>query len=92
MTHTTEELESRLDNMIEFVTDATGQVETGTLANLGTLDKDVTQLCNDVEASPPEVAQSVSAKMAEMVSKLEQLAQALKEYQDNIQGDEGGQE
>ncbi len=89
MTHTAEELHSRLDNMIEFVVQATEQVESGTLANLGTLDKDVSQLCTDVESAPPEVAQSVSDKMAEMVSKLEKLAQSLKIYQDKVQEEKG---
>ncbi len=88
MTDTAEELQNRLDNMIEFVDQATEQVESGTLANLGTLDKDVSQLCNDVESSSPEVAQAVSNKMAEMVSKLEDLAKALNDYQDKVQSEQ----
>ncbi len=86
MTSNAEELQSRLNNMIDFVIQATDQVESGTLANLGSLDKDVSQLCSDIESAAPEVAQAVSGKMAEMVSKLEDLARALKDYQDRSQG------
>lgn len=90
MTDTAEELQKRLDSMIEFVAQAAEQVESGTLADLGSLDKDVSQLCSDVENAPPETAQAVSDKMAEMVSKLEGLAGALKAYQDKVEK-EGGE-
>lgn len=87
MTQTVEELLERLNSMIEFVSQATVQVESGTLANLGDLDKDVSQLCQDVETSEPDVAKEVSGKVAEMVTSLENLAAALKGYQDNIKKD-----
>jgi phage host-nuclease inhibitor protein Gam len=91
MTHTAQELQNRLDSLIGFVNQAKEQVESGELANLGSLDKDVSQLCNDVESSEPEVAQAVSEKMAEMVSSLEELANSLKTYQENVQDDGTGE-
>ncbi|NCC22498.1 MAG: hypothetical protein EOM26_08550 [Alphaproteobacteria bacterium] len=91
MTNTVEELETRLANMIDFVNQARDQVDSGTLANLGDLDKDVAQLCDDVEAAPPEVAQQVSSKMSDMISSLEDLARSLKTFQDNAQREKDGQ-
>ncbi len=81
MTHTAQELNERIDHMIDFVNQANAQAESGTLADLSDLDKNVTQLCDDVEASSPDVAREVSDKMAEMIAALEELATALKKYQ-----------
>lgn len=82
MSGTAENLRKRLDAMIETVREACRRTESGTLADLGHLDEDVARLCADVERAAPDDAHAVGAAMGDMISALEDLARALKEFQD----------
>lgn len=80
-------LRQRLEAMIETVQEACRLTDGGTLADLGRLDEEVARLCADAERAPDGDAQEVAAAMAGMISALEDLARALKDFQDRAAAD-----
>ncbi len=80
--HTIESLTQRLNDMIDFVDQARDRVDGGDLVDLGDLDGQVGTLCSDIESSDPQTAMEVAALMGKMISALEDLARALRDFQD----------
>ncbi len=81
-----EDLKTRFEGMITFITDSCAQIRADQMVQLGNLDTDVNALCNDVKDLPAEVGQAVRPLMETMIARLDELAQALNEYQDRHTG------
>ena len=65
---------ARLQEKIDFLDEMTARVRGDQIVNLDGLNDDVTSLCEQIEASTPEIAHRTEQKMAEMIGKLETLA------------------
>ncbi len=76
-----DELKRRFEDLIAYINKANEDVLDGRIGELADLDKDVTALCRDVESSEPALARDMQPLMAEMISKLDELAQNLTEFQ-----------
>lgn len=73
---------NRLRTICDFIADATAKVDGGEMVNLAGLDDDVASLCERTIALPPEDAAQAQPFMAEMITALDRLGQALRDYQD----------
>jgi hypothetical protein len=80
------EFEERFASMISIIDTALENLQAGKMPDLGTLDSEVAKICRDVEAADPALGQKVQPLMAEMIGKLDKMAQALMEYQQKIEG------
>lgn len=74
-----------LRNLIAFVEESLGKVQGGEMPDLGDLDGKVSTLCQNIETAENEIAQQLQPLMGEMIGKLDELAQALSEYQSKMQ-------
>jgi len=73
------ELQERIETMIDFVVEAEQKAQNDEIADLKTLDGDITDLCNDVTSAEPETAKELQPVMATLISRLDDLATGLKE-------------
>ncbi len=76
-----DDLKRRFEDLIEYINKANEDVLNNRIRKLADLDQTVTTLCHDVEAAEPVVAKDIQPLMAEMISKLDELAQNLTEFQ-----------
>jgi hypothetical protein len=83
MTH--EEIQKRLGELCQFITDSIQTVESGTMVDLSGLDEEVASICDHVVTLPPAEATQTQPLMAEMIGNLEKLGEALQKYQDEHQ-------
>ena len=81
---TVDEIKTRMQELIEFISQANETIQGGEMVDLMGLDDEVASLCDRTLALPPEHAVIVQPLMAEMISKLESLGETLKDFQDNI--------
>ena len=84
-----EQIETRMRDLTNFITQASDAVRAGQMVKLTHLDDEVASLCDQSVALPPQEAAQIQPVMAEMIGSLEELARALKEYQENKRS--GGQ-
>jgi hypothetical protein len=75
---------SRMQNVCDYIITSTTQVEAGEMVNLSGLDDDVAALCERAIALPPDQATQIQPLMADMISQLERLGTALRDYQDRL--------
>ena len=76
---------TRLENITDQIESAQKDLIAGILADLGDMDKDITILCREIEASPPEIAKEMKPLIAGMISELDELAISLSTYQTQLQ-------
>lgn len=77
-----QDISIRMQDLIHFIEDASESVRSGVMTDLQGLDEEVASLCDRTISLPPEQALEVQPLMAEMISRLEDLGRALKEFQD----------
>ena len=75
---------SRLSELTDFITEALARLEDGEVLNLNHLDDEVEALCEKSMALPPAEAAKIQEPMSQMISKLEELGVALKDFQSNL--------
>lgn len=75
---------SRLGELTDFITEALARLEDGEVLNLSHLDNEVEALCEKAMELPPAEATKVQEPMSQMISKLEELGVALKDFQSNL--------
>lgn len=80
--------EEQFRDLISYIEESTEEINSGKMADLTNMDHKVAALCESVENADTEVARSTQPLMAEMIAKLDQLAQALNDYQQKAQGTE----
>lgn len=75
-------LKERFETLIAFIVDSKTQVETDTIPELSDLDATVKALCTDVKKAEMETAQALQPVMGDMITHLDDLAEALRAYRD----------
>lgn len=81
MTQQPADFTQRFESLIEFIEQSNEKVLSGQMIDLGDLERNVAQLCKDIEKAPPETARETNALMARMISRLDELAQSLTHLQ-----------
>ena len=84
-----QEISSQLKELVSFIENAHEQLSSGTVVDLSRLDDEVARICEETLQLSPEEANNVQPAMAEMISKLEALGVALKEFQDGLRNKNG---
>ncbi|HPF77827.1 MAG TPA: hypothetical protein PLF01_00925 [Alphaproteobacteria bacterium] len=74
----------RLQELTSFIEDAQTKLQSGEVLSLSHLDDEVGQLCDQALNLPPQDAVKVQPVMANMISKLETLSIALKDFQSGL--------
>jgi iron-sulfur cluster repair protein YtfE (RIC family) len=78
----TDALRADMQVLTDFIIDAGHQVRSGNMVNLTGLDEKVARVCDRTLALPPAQATKMQPVMAEMIGHLEDLSNALRDYQD----------
>lgn len=79
-----DDIVNRLTQLTAFIETAEIQLSKGEVVNLSHLDSEVDELCNQATNLPPADIAKVQPVMATMISKLEQLGLALKDFQADL--------
>lgn len=75
---------ARLTQTIDTINQAQNDVAAGKVKDLSFMDKDVAVICNDIMKLSPDEAAQVQPIMADMITRLEQLAGSLQAYKDQF--------
>lgn len=75
---------ARLNQTIDTIIQAQNDVAAGKVKDLSFMDKDVAVICNDIMKLNPDEAAQIQPIMADMITRLEQLASDLQAYKDNL--------
>ena len=81
-------LPDRIQALINTIDQAIAQVESGEMINLEALDQEVAAVCDAATSPEPEDAPLVDEKMDMMIVKLEELSQALDEFEHTDEDEE----
>ncbi len=81
-----EAFEARFQELTAFVEEALDTVQSDSMPDLANLEDRVSGLCQDIETADEDTAAKVQPLMAEMIGKLDTLAQALNDYKEKAQG------
>lgn len=79
-----EELEQRLQAQIETIDEAIAKIRQNELLDIGFMDKEVAGICQQIIHSDEDAIKALEAKMIEMITRLDELAVELKQYQDRV--------
>lgn len=79
-----DDIKQKLDAMTAFIEEALEKLQKGEVLNLAHLDQEVSVLCEETLSLPPQEAQKIQPVMAHMISRLEELGVALKDFQNNL--------
>lgn len=74
----TQKLNDDINAMIEFLQSSKTDIENGTPAPLQQLDNRIIDICRRVEALPQEEGKKFQESLNEMISKLDELAETIK--------------
>jgi|GEM_PF-1661525 len=83
---TAEAIEAELAKQTDLIGAAIESVRGGTVADINEVERNVAVLCNEISGMPQEDAQRLEPAMAQMISKLEELAVALHDFQSESKG------
>ncbi len=75
---------NKLKEMSLFIDQAEAALKKGEVINLSHLDKEVEKLCEQALNLPPEDAKAIQPIMGEVISKLENLALSLQNFQSSL--------
>ncbi|MAZ76522.1 MAG: hypothetical protein CMH31_04385 [Micavibrio sp.] len=81
---TKDQIVKRLEEIIETINKAQDDVTSGLIQDLSFMDKDVAQVCGDIIKLEPKDAAAVQPIMADMISRLEGLAQSLQSFKETF--------
>lgn len=84
----TDDLEQKLQQQIDTIEKAIIKIRNNELLDISFMDKEVADICQSVIHSEDGTAQALEGKMIEMITKLDELAVELKEYQDRVRTDD----
>lgn len=74
-------LEKRFEDLRIFIESATNDAEKGKIKDMKPLEREVEALCKDVEQSKPETATQMKPVLADMIERLDHLADAIQAQQ-----------
>lgn len=86
MTYSRDQIETRMRELTDFISQSAQNVREGRMVALTHLDDEVAALCDAAIALPPAEAKQVQPSMAGMIAQLENLARALEEYRNQKGG------
>lgn len=75
-------LEQKLQQQIDLIEQAITKIRRNEVLDISFMDKDVAAICQQIIKSEEDAVQALEPKMIEMITKLDDLALELKEYQD----------
>jgi hypothetical protein len=78
------ELRIKMEKLNDFIINAENSVRDGKMMDLGSLDKEIADLCMKAVSLPPAEAHALQPMMADMIGNLERLGAALKDFRDNL--------
>ena len=78
------DIRARMEKLNDFIMKAEDSVRDGKMTDLGSLDKDIADLCMKAVSLPPVEAKDLQPLMADMIGNLERLGSALKDFRDNL--------
>jgi hypothetical protein len=78
------EVDVRLKSIIDYVQDCERRVLRGEIMDLQGLDRNVIEICDIITHLPAAEAQVLETKMAQLIERLEILAQSMREQQDKV--------
>lgn len=81
---TKDQIIQRLTQMTEAIDEAQNNVAAGIIKDLTHMDNEMAQVCDDIVKLPPEEAAQVQPVMADMISRLEALAQSLQSFKSQM--------
>ena len=84
-----QQIAARLNELSDFIDEANAKLDDGEVVNLTHLDDEVATLCEQTLSLPPQEAAQIQPAMADMISKLEELGTALKEFQESLKSKNG---
>jgi hypothetical protein len=79
-----DELRARLEKLIETVRAAKDKADAGESVDLSGLEKEVAALCRETATMGAAAAQELKPAIAEMISRLDELAASLVEYRKRL--------
>lgn len=83
-----EELNARLQQIIEFVAQSIQNVKQDNLTDMKAMDSEVAAVCTEIEESGKDVAAATEGKMVELIGLLDQLALEIDDYKNRTTADE----
>lgn len=89
---TEQSLPDRIQALIDTINQAIEQVENGELINLDDLDDEVQAVCEAAEEPDPNEMELVDERMDQMIAALEELSQAIDEFEHPEDEDEDEEE
>ncbi len=81
---TKDALHAKMETLKNFIQNADAQIQSGKMVKLGTLDRDVADLCDKVVRLPAAEALEMQPAMADLIGELERLSFSLKDFRDNL--------
>lgn len=70
----------RLHDLIRFIDEAHISVDNGSVPPIKTIEQRVVQICVEAEKSPPDIARQAQPLIAQMITKLDELAVKLQSF------------
>jgi hypothetical protein len=80
-------INEKLSGLTAQIDEARARLDKGEVVNLSYLDEEVEQLCQQALSLPPHETAKIQEPMADMISRLEQLSVALKDFQTTLKND-----
>ena len=77
-----DQITKRLQEITVTINEAQNDVSAGIVHDLSFMDKDVADICGEILKLKPEDAAAVQPVMADMISRLEGLAQSLQRFKE----------
>lgn len=81
---TKDQVIKRLEEITETINKAQADVSAGIVQDLSFMDEEVASICGDILKLKPEDAAAVQPIMADMISRLEGLAQSLQSFKEQF--------
>ncbi|MCC7304975.1 MAG: hypothetical protein IT558_01810 [Alphaproteobacteria bacterium] len=79
-----EDLQERFDELMDTLHDIAEKIDSGQIVPLHDLEQSVESFCTDVINSGAETAQSFKPLIADMIQRLEEIAQKIEEFRSKL--------
>lgn len=86
-----EDIQKGLEEILRYVQEAETRVQRGESVDLAGMDEKVAAICMAIEQSDPETGKNTEALLADLVEKLDGLANAIKTQVDQMKDQSGGE-
>lgn len=81
---TATDIADKMRKLSEFILDAEASVRSGKMVDITGIDKDINMICSRATSLPAAQAMEIQPLMAELISNLERLGMALKDFKENL--------